>query len=440
MIPFIRRTPVRSPASFVIVGLSTAGLLLVLTLFYLASSRIDEVLLDAQEFSQDRYPKARLIQVAAQEDLLSILLSRDITMYADPAEWEQLLEAMQKHEDAANKAFADLKASTTTPEGKQHLTLLLAARDKLAVAKTEVIAAVKERLPTASDRVAVLKPPLEQLRRQLLVYVAAAEDLQEFHSRRVLALTEESAEHAKWIRRWLVAAWTAGGGILLAVGILWRLLIRGDIADRDKRINTLIENRDTLVREVHHRIKNHLQGILGLIEDCQSRRPDVATELTTLHGHVLSLAAVHGLQARHVTEDIMLGELLEQQVALLKRSHDNLDIAVERDGASAPLVIASRHAVPLALALTELIINASKHGQGLITVRQWIDSRGTHVTVSNHATRVAKLDIASEAGFGTGLSLVKSMLVDVGELSVESSPEQFAISVFILSPPPALIR
>ncbi len=428
MIQLIRKT-VASPTSFFIVGLSMLGLLLVLTLFYLASSRINEVLLDAQELAQHRYPKSRFIQRATQEDLLSNLLIRDITVYADSAERDRLLDAMRRHEESANSALAELTASTKSVEGIQGLTLLQAARQKLSAAKAEVIVAVEERLPAASDRVAILKPPLEQLRRALLDYVATAEDLQELHSHRVLEMTQESIENAEWIRRWLVAGWSVGGGILIAVGIFWRRIIREDLDERDKRIQRVIENRDTLVREVHHRIKNHLQGVLGLIEDCQSRRPEVSADLTTLHGHVLSLAAVHGLQARFLSEDILLKELLDQQVALLRRSDSNLEIVVESDSAAPPIVVASGHAVPLALALTELIINANKHGQGPIAVRQWVDSRGPHVSISNTVAHVVKLDIDSEAGFGTGLSLVKSMLIDIGELSVDASPERFTICV-----------
>lgn len=433
MSQLLRQTPLRSVTFFVIVALSTVGLLSVLTLFYLASSRIDEVLLDAQELTQDRHLKARLIGVAVQEELLSLLLIRDVTVYAEEAERAALLAAMRKHEEGASKAYADLESSTRTAEGRLRLSLLLTARDKLAVAKAQVVLAVVDRLPTASDRVAVLRPPLEILRQHLLVYVAAAADLQDFHNRRVIELVEETTEHTKWIRRWLVAAWALAGGVLLAVGLMWRLVIRTDLADRDKRIDALTENRDTLVREVHHRIKNHLQGILGLIEDCQSRRPDVSNELSTLHGHVVALAAVHGLQARRVTEDVILGELLDQQVVLLRRSHDNLAIAIEHDDSSALRVISSRHAVPLALTLTELLINASKHGRGPIAVRLWSDGLGTHVTVSNAVDRLVTLDIVTEAGFGTGLALVKSMVVDIGDLSVVSAAGQFAISLLIYS-------
>lgn len=427
----VRLPPSRNATSFAIVALSTIGLVLVLTLFYLASSRIDEVLLDEQELTQDRYLKARLIGVAVQEEMLSLLLLRDVTVYADSTGRATLLARMGEHEGAAKRAYADLQSSTRTQEGHRRLSVLLTARDKLTTAKAEVTVEVVERLSAASDRAAVLRPPLETLRAHLMVYVAAAEDLQAFHNRRVIELVGETTEHAIWIRRWLVMAWAVAGVTLLAVGLIWRLLIRADLAERDNRIVGLIENRDTLVREVHHRIKNHLQGILGLIEDSQLRRPDAVSDLSTLHGHVVSLAAVHGLQARRVTEDVILGELLDEQMALLRRSHDNLMITVEHADSSALRVIPSRHAVPLALVLTELLINASKHGRGPIAVRLWTGGSNTLVSVGNAVAHKVSLNMTTEAGFGTGLSLVKSMIVGIGELSVDCSQKYFSLSVAI---------
>ena len=42
-----------------------------------------------------------------------------------------------------------------------------------------------------------------------------------------------------------------------------------------ERLRQALQQRDTLVREVHHRIKNNLQGVAGLMQQVAARRPEV---------------------------------------------------------------------------------------------------------------------------------------------------------------------
>ncbi len=201
------------------------------------------------------------------------------------------------------------------------------------------------------------------------------------------------------------------------------------LAERDRRIEDLIQNRTVLVREVHHRIKNHLPGLLGLIEDCQRRRPEVASDLETLQGQILSLAVVHGLQARQVSEDLQLGELLRQQVDLLQHSHEGLDVVIEEDSAVGERVISNGDAVPIALVITELLINARKHGTGRINVRLFRAEGAVWIGIGNPVIGCGGVDVATGEGFGTGLGLVKAMLVNLGEITISCANDHFQADV-----------
>ena len=45
------------------------------------------------------------------------------------------------------------------------------------------------------------------------------------------------------------------------------------------RLQAAIAQREVLVREVHHRIKNNLQGVAGLLQQNAARRPELAAVL-----------------------------------------------------------------------------------------------------------------------------------------------------------------
>ena len=67
-------------------------------------------------------------------------------------------------------------------------------------------------------------------------------------------------------------------------------------AAEEARLQAAIAQRELLVREVHHRIKNNLQGVAGLLQQIAARRPEVADVLREAMGQVQAIALVYGLQ------------------------------------------------------------------------------------------------------------------------------------------------
>ena len=118
--------------------------------------------------------------------------------------------------------------------------------------------------------------------------------------------------------------------------------------------------RDALVREVQHRIKNNLQGISGLLRQFAREEPLAAPALNQAISQVNSIATLHGLQARADSGGIVLGTLLS---AILMQLQDiwRMPMDIQLHEAAEPLLINETEAVPLALVLNELLINALKH-------------------------------------------------------------------------------
>lgn len=205
------------------------------------------------------------------------------------------------------------------------------------------------------------------------------------------------------------------GETRLAVGI-FRDLTERQRAEAE-RLEQAAVQRDTLVREVHHRIKNNLQGVAGLLRQHATQYPDLRAPLETAIGQVHSMAIVHGLQGRS-GEQVVLCEM----VTAICRSAGGLTgkaiephVAVE---VAKPVRVATDEAVPVALILNELIFNAVKHaGTGSRPVHVYVRDADNGVCVRILAPAVhlpQGFDFDAGRGLGTGLKLVRSLLPPTG--------------------------
>ncbi|MBI4996508.1 MAG: PAS domain-containing protein [Rhodocyclales bacterium] len=78
---------------------------------------------------------------------------------------------------------------------------------------------------------------------------------------------------------------SSSGEVIGVVGI------SRDITERklaeERRVAALERQRDTLVREVQHRIKNHLQGVIGLLRNAVADAPEISGPLATAIANAL---------------------------------------------------------------------------------------------------------------------------------------------------------
>ncbi|GEM_PF-3498735 len=171
------------------------------------------------------------------------------------------------------------------------------------------------------------------------------------------------------------------------------------------------QQRDALVREVHHRIKNSLQGIVGLTRQEFEAYPTLKEVGENMLGKIRSIAIVHGLQSRGSQEGIYLCEIVD---AITNAARNVLGQAIELHldmEVEAPLRVHPAETVPLALVINELITNAVKHGSGAGT-------RDVHVcfTASGDLGVVRISNVAPDPSLdinlsgGTGLQLVRALL------------------------------
>jgi len=196
-----------------------------------------------------------------------------------------------------------------------------------------------------------------------------------------------------------------------------------DITDQKRaeagRLEAVARQRDALVREVHHRIKNSLQGVVGLLGQKILKKPAIATEIGETIAQLQSVALVYGLQETRPDGLLDLGEVMD---AIISSAEDLIGGRVDRimeRRRRRPACLAGGEAVSVAFALNELIFNALKHQRAAagskrarVSLRESDDV--VEIRISNRGRLPAGFDFDRGRAVGNGLGLVRTLLAAPG--------------------------
>ncbi len=125
-----------------------------------------------------------------------------------------------------------------------------------------------------------------------------------------------------------------------------------------------LKEKDILLKEVHHRVKNYLQVLSSLLSMQleQSDGTDPIQVLTESQNRILSMAYVHeSLYGKHPMIDEFFPEFVSKLVESLLRSFgtNKEEILISLECESLP--IKQNSAIPIGLILNELVTNVLKH-------------------------------------------------------------------------------
>jgi PAS domain S-box-containing protein len=213
-----------------------------------------------------------------------------------------------------------------------------------------------------------------------------------------------------------------------------------DITARKEAEERLVQHRDALVREVHHRIKNNLQGVAGLLQRELGKFLLLDPCLGNAISQVNAIAIVHGLQAVYPDETIRLCDSVSHICKMVSElAQRPILFQIEHEHSFIPVQIDSNEAVSVALVLNELILNAVKHSPGdSCPPVVLLEANGTSawVRIRNAVTSMPDLNIDTGKGLGTGLSLVRSLFPKVGaRLAYVSDPQGYIMANLCLTAP-----
>ncbi|MEC5325738.1 sensor histidine kinase [Aurantimonas sp. A3-2-R12] len=178
---------------------------------------------------------------------------------------------------------------------------------------------------------------------------------------------------------------------------------------------TAVAQREMLLHELHHRVKNNLQILLSVVSSSERRARSAETVefVQSLRGRLVAISSAHdAMRAADSLGKGRTGELLEQI------SH-TIQAALGGDGELVTEIedheITNEVLLPLALMLNELLTNAYKHGLhdggGRIHVRFHGTGTTYEMTVRDNGPGIGD---SSASANSSGLVFVKGLARQIG--------------------------
>ncbi len=211
-----------------------------------------------------------------------------------------------------------------------------------------------------------------------------------------------------------------------------------DITERkqaEERINAALHEKEILLKEIHHRVKNNLQVISGLLtlQAAQTNDERLQRMVKESQGRIWTMALIHQtLYQSGNLVDIDMADYIRSLAGNLLSSHAQVAMPPTVSFDLTPLRLAIDKAIPLALIINELMTNAMKHafpngrpGEIRIALQE---CRGTACPAPTYELTITDNGAGLPAGFdpenqkSLGLQLVTMLSKQLGgAVAIKSS-------------------
>lgn len=207
------------------------------------------------------------------------------------------------------------------------------------------------------------------------------------------------------------------------------------ILQDEARQEDSLREKNMLLKEVHHRVKNNLQLISSIMNMQIRQAPTEANRkvLQRLQDRILSLATVHKSlyqdnEMSRVDAGILLPEIVSQSLAVGMEPSARIKVTEEYDR----IMIGPDDAAPLTLLVSEAVTNALKYvggkngGEKRITVRlKQTGDETAQLWVENTTG-----DVAPEEGTGLGSRLIQAFSRQLnGTLVINEESDRFVMEL-----------
>jgi len=169
------------------------------------------------------------------------------------------------------------------------------------------------------------------------------------------------------------------------------MVVGRDISERkkaEKRIKNSLKEKEVLLKEIHHRVKNNMQIISSLLslQEMTLKDKTVQRMFRESQTRIRSMALIHDklYRSKDLTR-IDIGEYIDDLVIDLFRAYDINPTFVTLENKVENIYFEPDTAIPCCLIINELIANSLKHafpgGKGNITVNLSANNSDTYTLI-----------------------------------------------------------
>ena len=250
---------------------------------------------------------------------------------------------------------------------------------------------------------------------------------------------DRAREEARSARIILVAV---VGIMVLIAGVSALLVYRRNnrrLAEKNAIIATSLEEKEVLLREIHHRVKNNLQMISSLLS-IQARGIDDAKALEAVQlsrSRVKSMAIIHqNLYQEDNLTGIDMSSYVDKLMTSLFTSYQSREREVTWEADVQAIRLDVDTAIPIGLILNELVTNSLKHAfnqndEGLVHVR--LEQREDHLLleVADNGVGMGAGDLTNATSASYGMKMLRAFAEKLKATIHHSSDHGTTISLAI---------
>ncbi|HET6528339.1 MAG TPA: PAS domain S-box protein, partial [Balneolaceae bacterium] len=198
--------------------------------------------------------------------------------------------------------------------------------------------------------------------------------------------------------------------------------------ENERKLKNSLEEKQVLLEEIHHRVKNNLAIISGLLQlqTFDSQDEKIRSVLNDSQLRIQSMATVHELlyQSENFAEisfKTYVDKLVNSMKNTLPFDHQKIEVEIE----TAEILMDINQAIPCAMLINELITNAFKHafkGRKSGTIRVTLKEIGKRLIIKVKDNGVGlPADFTIDKKKSIGMNLIQTLTQQLkGELNIKS--------------------
>ncbi|EPX79464.1 sensor histidine kinase [Litoreibacter arenae] len=204
----------------------------------------------------------------------------------------------------------------------------------------------------------------------------------------------------------------------------------------EAELENSLRDKNVLLKEIHHRVKNNLQLISSIIsmQIRKARNAETRYVLGRVQDRVLSLATIHRdlyqtSDAGRINVGALITEIVEKSLEIAKLDDSKIELDVDIQD----VFLYPDQAVPLSLMASEAVTNALKHVGAGLNGREWI-----RISLTCAECRDCKMIMENSIGApmpdvestGLGAQLIRTFAMQLGgQIDVEETDNSYKLTV-----------